>query len=230
MAEERASQLVALARLAERAHVVDLCCGKAELLIRFLEASRGRGLGVDISAHYLAEARVQAERRLPAGGLDLRCADAATFQLEPASFDLACWVGGAARVGSFADVARTLAAAVHPGGKVLIGELYWRREPEPDHIAAFFGTASVFGLLGHEGNAAAASSAGLSLLWEAESTHDEWDSYEADNLQSILRWAEANRQDPRQDQFVARARASDEEYWRWRRDALGFGFYLYRKE
>jgi SAM-dependent methyltransferase len=228
MSPERAGRLVDLLGLSPGSRVLDVCCGKGELLIRAAEQSGASGLGIDISEHYLREARDRANSRTRPGAIDLRCADATTFPLDPGAFDAACWVGGAAQLGSFTSVATYLRAAVRPGGFVLIADLCWKREPELDHVAAFFGANSEFGLLDHAGNAAAGTAAGLTLLCTAMASDDEWDEYEGLCLRAIESWADENPGDPRRAGFLDRARSSYAEYLGWRRDALGFGFYLYR--
>ena len=228
MSPVRAGTLVDLLDLEPGSHILDVCCGKAEFLIRAVERTGASALGIDISEHYLAEARERMSGRVPAGVVDLRCADATSFLLEPGAFDVACWIGGAAQLGSFANVANHLRPAVRPGGLVLIADLFWKREPEPEHVAAFFGPGSESGLLDHAGNAAAAVGTGLTLLYTATAGDDEWDHYEGLYLRAIERWAAEHPGDPRRDGFLQRARSSYDEYLAWRREALGFGFYLYR--
>ncbi len=65
----------ALAVLAQRlpalgARVLDVGCGKAEALLRLAERYGVNGVGVDGNAAFIAEARQQAEQRLPHGAHD----------------------------------------------------------------------------------------------------------------------------------------------------------------
>jgi cyclopropane fatty-acyl-phospholipid synthase-like methyltransferase len=55
--EEKLARMVELHRLPTAAKVVALACGKGEFLIRLAEAYRVRGIGVDLSPFFTAEAR-----------------------------------------------------------------------------------------------------------------------------------------------------------------------------
>ena len=227
---ERADRIAGLLDLRANSRVLDLCCGKAEFLIRAAALTGASGLGVDISEHYLAVARERIRDCGAGGRVELRCADVTTFVLEPGAFDVACWIGGAAQLGSFEKVARHLAPAVKPGGLVFIADLFWAREPEQEHVAAFFAGDGPSGILDHAGNTAAGEAAGLTLVHAETASKAEWDHYEGLYLRGIERWANAHPDDPRHDAFLDRAHGSHREYLAWRRAALGFGFYLYRKE
>ena len=89
----RVEQLLGLLDLPSSAQVIDVGCGKAELLIRLVERYGVRATGVDISPYFIDEAQRRAAARIPAGSLELQRADAASHPVEPESFDMAVSIG-----------------------------------------------------------------------------------------------------------------------------------------
>src|SRR5687768_7382077 len=118
-------------RLSSESRVLDIACGKCGPA-RILAATYGcRILGIEKLPAFADEAR----ERNAAAGLDglieVRTADAADVQLEPASWDAALCLGATFVWGTMTEAAPELAAAVRPGGFVAIGEPFWLQPPPP---------------------------------------------------------------------------------------------------
>lgn len=205
---------------------VDFGCGKAELLLRVVERFRARAVGIDQAAALLREAREQASNRDPRGRLTLHEADAAAFAVEPASLDLAVCVGATHIFGGYRGTLRRLRPLVRPGGYVLVGEGFWRREPSPEYLAALGGTREEF--LDHAGNVAAAVELGLTPHYAAVSSEDDWDRYEWLHCRAVELYAAEHPDDPDTPALLERIRAWRDLYLRWGRDTLGFALYLFR--
>lgn len=225
----RADRLAGLLELPAEPAIVDLCCGKAELLLRMVERHGGRGLGVDLSGAFIREGRERAMARGLGDRVELVCADVNAYAFEPAGYDLAMRIGGADDGGTFdAQVAR-LCDLARPGGLVLIADLYWRREPPEGRASLFAAGDGPMKVEHHAEKAAIVRAQGLDLLYSMTSTEDEWDDYEGLCLRAIERWAAANPDHPRRESALTRAREWYSEYLAWRRECLGFGFYLGRR-
>ena len=65
---------------------------------------------------------------------------------------------------------------VRPGGRILIGEGYWRQEPSPGYLAAT--PFEAHHLTSHAANIELGEGAGLTLLHASTSTLEEWDHFE----------------------------------------------------
>ena len=63
--EEKLARLVDLVQLPTAARVVDIACGKGEFLIRLVEAYGVRGVGVDLSPFFIADAERRLRARVP---------------------------------------------------------------------------------------------------------------------------------------------------------------------
>lgn len=213
--------------LAPGARVLDLGCGKAELLVRIVERWGATGVGVDLSPHFLAEARDKVAARLPCGGVTLIEADVAAFTAEPGSFDLAINVGATWLQGGYRGTLRALSGLVRPGGLLLVGDGYWRREPDPEQLAAFGATRDEHA--SHEGNVAAGVAEGSRLLYTAASSEADWDHYEGMYWGQVERYALERPDDPEIEEMLARARMMRDSYFAWRRDVMGFAVYLFQR-
>lgn len=226
--EEEVDALVERLPLGGAARVVDLGCGKAELLIRILERHDASAVGVDLSPYFLAEAREEAARRAPGARLELREEDVARTRLEPESFDLAIAVGAGGIWKAYGEALRTLARLVPPGGHVLLGEGYWRREPSAAYLEAL--GAERDELAGRDGLVAAAREPGLELVEALESSETDWERYERRWAENGERWAADHPEHPEREELLAWIRNGRHRFERLGgRETLGFGLFLFRK-
>ncbi|MFN3429180.1 MAG: SAM-dependent methyltransferase [Candidatus Sericytochromatia bacterium] len=209
--------------------LIDLGCGNAEMLAMLLARFGGTGLGVDRSPGAIEAARQNTAGRVPAGRLTLIESDARAAAAEASGYGLALHVGGPAlqdAPGIQANLA-TLARVVRPGGYVLAGEGYWRREPSQAYLEALGATRDE--MLDHAGNVAAGEAAGLTPWHAVTASTDEWDAYEWRYGRSIEAYALDQPDDPDVPAMLARIRAWRRTYLAGGRDTLGFGLYLFRR-
>jgi SAM-dependent methyltransferase len=208
--------------------VVELGCGKAELLIRILERHDVSALGVDLSPFFLAEAREEAARRVPHAVLELREENAVQTELEAGSFDLAIAVGAGGVWKGYRDALCALADLVRPGGYVLLGEGYWRREPSAAYLAAL--GAEQDELTDFDRLVAVAQSEDLDLVEALESTEADWERYERRWAENGERWAAEHPEHPDRDELLAWVGNGRDRFERLGgRETLGFGLFLFRK-
>ena len=87
--EDKLARLVELLRLPTAAQVVDIACGKGEFLVRLAEAYGARGMGIDISPFFIADAERRLKARAPSAGITFTQMNGADFKPdEPHSLDL----------------------------------------------------------------------------------------------------------------------------------------------
>jgi len=214
--------------------VLDIACGKGEVLLRLAERYGSgpggggfQGVGVDISPFHIAELRAAAAQRIPDADLELLEMGGADYRAEPGSFDLAVCLGASWIFGGHAGTLRALRDTTRPGGQVLVGEPFWRTEPDPAYLASSGLRREEFGT--HAGNVVAGVAEGLVPLLALVSNGDEWDRYEALQWRAAGRYAAAHPDDPDVPELLARVERSRHEYLTWGRETLGWALYLFAR-
>lgn len=220
-------EVIELLPIDSRARVLDVGCGKGELLIRTIARHGCGGVGLDRSHAFLADAQAAAAARIPGARLELHAVDASAFVVEPASYDAACCVGSTSIFGDTRAALRALARIARPGGFVLLGEGFWRKEPDPAYLASFGGRRDE--LVTHAETAAMGVAEGLVPHYACVASDDDWDRYEWLHCRAVERYAAENPHDPDAPALLARVRAWRDAYLRWGRETLGFGLYLFAK-
>jgi cyclopropane fatty-acyl-phospholipid synthase-like methyltransferase len=226
--EEKLTRLLELLRLPTDAQVVDIACGKGEFLICLAEAYGARGVGIDISPFFIADAKKRLEMRASGVGITFTQMDGADFRPdEPQSLDLASCIGASWVFGGHADTLEALIRMVKPGGWVIVGEPYWRQEPSEDYLEASGIAKENFG--SHFSNAEAGERRGLDLLHAIVSSKDDWDRYEGLQWYATAEYARTHPDDPDLAAVVERVKKAKAAYLRWGRDTLGWAIYMFRR-
>jgi cyclopropane fatty-acyl-phospholipid synthase-like methyltransferase len=206
------------------ARILDLGCGKAELLARLVERFDARGVGVEQSPQLLPVARRRAAGPA-AGTMEILEGDARTYAAEE-PFDLVVCIGPGWEHGGFGALLRFLEPHVAPNGELLVADGYWRTEPSAEYLALLGARRDE--MTTHDLNSMAGVDLGMQPLWSGSATQQDWDRYEFGYFATVDRWAAAHPDDPDRDAFTTQARRVRDRYLRGGRDCLGFGIYLFR--
>jgi len=210
-------EVLDLLALEPKARVIDLGCGKGELLRRLAARYEIRAVGVDRSPSLLEVAR----RRAPAG-VTYVVADLTAFS-SGAPFDVAASLG--ASIDGFRPTLARLAGHLRAGGLALLGEGYWRREPDDAYLEALGATRDE--MADYPGLFAAAAEAGLEPRYAVTASTDDLDRYEWRWSLNGERHAAAHPDEPGVDEFLAWIRNGRRRYVELGgRDTLGFGLFL----
>ena len=223
----RIEEVLGLLDLQPRAQVLDVGCGRAEVLIRLAERFGVHGVGIDKSPFAIKRARDEAARRPHEGQLVFFHQDGAEYFAPPGSFDLAMCLGASWVFGGHAETLRALARYVRPGGSVLVGQPFWNRPPTVEYLTALEAPAEIYGT--HAENVMAGEREGLAPHFTMVSAPEDWDRYEGLQWRATDRWARANPDDPDVVEVVSRVAAERNAYLRWGRDTLGWAIYLFRR-
>ena len=225
--EAKLDELVSLIPLKPGARVLDIACGKAELLLRIAQRHDASGVGVDISPYEIEEANRRATARQLDDRVEIVNGDGAEYDAAPDSFDLAMCIGATWVWNGYLGTIEALKKIVVPGGLIAIGEPFKMKEPDAGYIAAepdFVPT-----LVTHAENVAIAQSAGLTPLYITVSNQDDWDRYEGLQMLAGETYAEENPDDPDVPELLKRRHENDDVYLKWGRDTLNWAIYLFRK-
>jgi len=226
--EQKLDELVSLLDLPTGARVLDIACGKAELLVRLAERSGVTGDGVDLSTYSVRDARARAGGRVPGAALTFHELDGRWFEAAPGSYDLAMCIGASWTFGGHAPTLAALQRAVRPGGLVVVGEPFWRKTPEADFLSASGHEATSFGT--HPTNVSSGTDLGLVFLYTLVSSEDDWDRYEGLQWRAAERYAMTHPEDPDAAEILTRQRTYRDIYLRWQRDTLGWAIYLFQAQ
>jgi len=196
--------------------VLDVACGRAEVLRRVAERFDVNGTGYDADA-------VLIESGPPS--LDLQVRDSPP----PGPFDVALCIAASHALGGFPNALSALSELVRPGGEVLLGEGYWRRPPSTEYLDAL-GGGSAEELPDYSGLMQAAENTGLTPLHSSVASEADWDRYEWRLILNAERWAAAHPADPGAELLLERARRARERMTMpGGRETLGFALVLLRR-
>ena len=206
--------------------VLDLACGKGEMLCRWAEWFGSGGVGVDLSHVFLASALERAAELGVADRVSFVQGDAGAYEAAPGAFDIASclgatWIGGGL-AGTMALLRPAIRAAAWPSWASRTSSTSRRPRRStawgfgPDDYTSLAGTAERL------------DAAGFDLLEMVLADGDSWDRYEASQWRTVADWLIANPDDP---DHAAMRRFLDENrrtYLRWGRRYLGWGVFVTR--
>ncbi|MER6154280.1 methyltransferase domain-containing protein [Streptomyces sp. NPDC001868] len=210
--------------LAPGTRVLDLACGSGELLITWARDHGITGTGVDISTVFTARARARAAELGVADRVDFVHGDAAGHVSEE-PVDVAACVGATWIGGGVAGTVELLGRSLRPGGLMLIGEPFWRREPPNQETleACHADTRDEYGLLPELIERFAGL--GYDLVEMVLADQDSWDRYRAAQWFNLRHWLDRNPDD----ELAARVRTelatAPARYARYEREYLGWGVF-----
>jgi SAM-dependent methyltransferase len=223
--EEKLLLLGEVSRIGPGTRILDLACGKGEMLCRWADAFESTGHGVDLSEVFLTAARRRAAELEVADRVGFEHGDAGRYRADGVFDVVAClgatWIGG-----GLTGTIELLRRAVVPGGLLLVGEPYWIDEPPqaayealgcaPDDFASLAGTLDRF------------TAADVELVEMVLADPDSWDRYVASQWWTVHEWLTANPGHPdarAMREFAGDARRSHLTYLR---RFLGWGVFVLR--
>lgn len=212
-----------MARLGEGSRVIDFGCGYAEVLALWAEAFGIQGLGIDVREHACDRARRKIAARGLADRIEIVCGNGADYSFERGAYDVAACIGATFIWPSSREALQRLKQAVRPGGRLVVGEVYWRMARVPPEFAQTQpATQTEFKLL------QLMRAENLELEYAVRSSHDDWDRYETDNWQGMVRWLDENPEHPERDQVLAHLRDTQDQYTKFGREHFGWALYVLR--
>lgn len=207
--------------------LLDLACGRGEMLCRWAATHGFEGVGVEISEVFLAGARARADELGVAGRVRFEHGDAGAYEAEPGSFDAVSCIGATWIGGSLAGTLALMLRAVRDGGTLLVGEPYWIDEPPAAAEAAFGFPLGEFATLA--GTFDRFEAAGLEVLEMVLADPDSWDRYVASQWWTLSDWLRDNPDDPDVDEIRAFQEETRRGYVQFGRRYMGWGVFVLRR-
>lgn len=208
--------------------LLDLACGKGELLCTWARDYGLSGTGVDLSTVFTEAAKRRAAALRVEERVKFIQGDASRYVAE-AKVDIAACVGATWIGGGVAGTIALLERSLKPGGLILIGEPYWRIEPADEE--------TVVGCLGGAENTFLPLHAltdqfgdlGWDLVEIVLADQDSWDRYVAPQWMNVRRWLDANPGHALHERLRADMTDGRRRYLRYGREHLGWGVFALLK-
>jgi SAM-dependent methyltransferase len=223
-----------ICELTRDSSVIDLCCGKGEMLALWYEAHGISGTGVDLSTVFVAAARGRLAALGASDRIEIAQAEAAGWARVQAErrdgargspVDVVSCVGATWIGGGFDGTLQLMLPLVQPGGLLVVGECHLRHGA-PEHLAPpgalddFSPLATLLDVVeAHE----------LELVEMVLSSTDEWDRYVASQWNTVQQYLAAHPEDPDAEALRVWNADARRRYLTWERDAIGWGMLVMRR-
>ena len=211
-------------RLAPDTRVLDLASGSGEMLCTWARDHRITGTGVDISTVFTGQARARAT--------ELGVADRVSFVHDDASgyvadepVDLVACVGATWIGGGVTGTVELLGNSLRPGGLMLVGEPYWRREVPDQETARACLAQGVEDFLLLPELVERFGDLGYDVVEMVLADQDSWDRYQAAQWLNLRRWLDDNPDDELAATVRAELTTEPVRYTRYQREYLGWGVF-----
>ncbi|WP_344078503.1 class I SAM-dependent methyltransferase [Luedemannella helvata] len=208
--------------------ILDLACGKGELLCTWARDHGTAGVGVDVNPVNTQAASARAAQLGVADRLTFIEANAVGFVADT-PVDVAACIGATWIGDGVAGTVELLRRSVRPDGLLLIGEPFWRLDP-PDLETVHGCWASskedfrslpdlvrLFGELGWD------------LVEMVLADQDSWDRYSASQWFNIRTWLDANPEHELAAQLREELTTAPVRYVRYGREYLGWGVFALKQ-
>jgi ubiquinone/menaquinone biosynthesis C-methylase UbiE len=227
---EMLDRVLALSGIERGWRTADLGCGPAAMALHLAERYGVQVEAVDRSPIMLDLARGRLKGHPSAGRVSFTLAESSAWLASAEPCDLLLAVGAGMLVegaASNAEQLKALARAVKPGGRLLWGETFWKTPPSEGLRAATGPVAALYA--SHADYVLAGEEAGLTPLYAAVSSDQDWDEYAWRYASAVEGFAAAHAGDPAAAAMRQRIAGWRRMYLAEGRDTLGFGLYLFGK-
>ncbi len=204
--------------------ILDLACGKGEMLCTWARDHGITGTGVDINPPFVAAAQARVSELGVSDQVTI-VHDNATDWVSTTPVDIAACLGATWIGGGLSGTIELLKRSLRPGGMILVGEPYWRAEP-PDqetiegcHAASrdtFYTLPDLVELFGE---------LDYDLVEMVLADEDTWDRYAAAQWLNIRRFLDTNPNDTIADELRDELRTEPAAHVRFLRPWLGWGIF-----
>ncbi len=224
--EDKLMLLGEVTRVGPHTRMLDIACGKGELLCRWAARHRVSGHGVDFSNVFLEAAKARATELGVADRLSFSQGDA-EFYTTDERFGVVSCIGAMWFAGGFDQSLEALRGWAADEALVLVGHPYWTEEPPEGAYEAFdpdrTENSSLVGTLDRFNRH------GMELVEMVLADGDSWDRYDAAHWWTISEWLRANLDDPDHAAMREFLETWQRRYLEYGRRYLGWGVFVLRQ-
>lgn len=205
---------------------LDLACGKGEMLCQWAQKWGITGVGVDISAVFLEEARARSREMDVAAQLSWVESDATHYPQDFHQYDIVSCLGATWIGGGLVGTINMMKPALKRGGMLLVGEPYWNDNPPPEAYSQWAVVPEEFASL--EGTLSRIEEQGFELVEMILADTNNWDRYLAMQWMAASRWLDEHPRDvdaPALREWIANEKRI---YLKYGRRYFGWGVFVLR--
>jgi SAM-dependent methyltransferase len=210
--------------LAPGLRMLDLASGSGEMLCTWARDHRIIGTGVDLSSVFTQKARERAAELEVEDLVDFVHADASGWVSEQ-PVDLAACIGATWIGDGVEGTVHLLQRSLRPGGLMLIGEPYWRREPPDQNTVEACEATDKNDFLSLPDLVERFAELGYDMVEMVLADQDSWDRYQAAQWLNLRRWLERHPDDELATALRAELSTAPTLYTRYQREYLGWGVF-----
>jgi SAM-dependent methyltransferase len=214
-------------RIAKGTRLLDLACGKGEMLCLFARDLGTSGVGIDIHAPFLADARARATELGVERAVTFIEGDAGDPPELGGRFDVVSCIGATWIGGGLSGSLALMRQRVVPGGWLLVGEVYWA-EPPPPQVRQKHESGEGFADLA--GTLDRFEAAGVELVEMVLASREDWDRYAASQWLNVSNWLAANPEDAEASEILEERNSSRRDFLANERHCLGWGVFVLRAQ
>lgn len=222
---EKLDLLGSILNLDSSVRVLDLACGKGEMLVRWANQYEIRGVGVDISDVFLSAAHQRAYMMNVGDKVNFVHADAASYPESHHQFDLIACLGATWIGGGLSGTLALMRQALNPaGGVLLVGEPFWIKPPQDEVLTALDIDHDTFTSLG--GTLERFEEAGVELVDMVLADQHDFDRYESRQWLNVHQFLAENETYRDSDTLRAWMSQRRTNYLKYQRGYLGWGVFV----
>jgi SAM-dependent methyltransferase len=207
--------------LKKDSRVIEFGCGFGEILVLWAEEFGISGIGIDVRKYACDRANKKISDRKLNDRIEIVCGNGAEYPFTKQGYDVAACIGASFIWGNYRSTIRAMKDAIHPEGKLVIGEPYWIKEPVPSEYKE-----ENKELLNEYQLLEIAREEGFDFEYMVRANHDDWDRYEASNWYSLSQWIEENRDHPEIKDVINWFHKTQDDYLKYGREYLGWAVYI----
>ncbi|KZN30424.1 hypothetical protein N480_05585 [Pseudoalteromonas luteoviolacea S2607] len=231
LGKEKERKLTSLLDLQPNNKVLEVGCGNGRFLLNLLDTYDINVLGVDIDSKLISIANDAAKSRSCEAKYQFTCQRFDELKIKSQYYDLFVCNGSSHAFGTqeaaLPNMAQQAYELLGRGGRLLLGECYWKKAP-PQAFLDFLGQpASIY--RDYKSNIEVFEKYGFKPLYATSSNQDEWDDFEWRRSRTIHNQIKL---DPNNEELLGKQSHIQQwlnAYLKWGRDYLGYGFYIFEK-
>jgi SAM-dependent methyltransferase len=225
MAYEQALQLARMCALHQGTRLLDLACGRGEMLNLWAREYNIQGTGIDPDAQAIHTAMTRANELEVWSQVQFAVDDALDYPQDYHQYNIVSYLsaGVASQIEGKLGVMR-VALRDNEAGLLLFADCFWRRTPTRAECDALGVQASDFHDLADLVSALESCGTRLQDMLILNEAH--WDSYYAREWRAVNAWLKDNPTHPDAPAVLARARHARTRYLKHERDLIGWGVFV----